>query len=266
MSSIHLYNNHHLGIQYVFKSVSLKGSARICVKSLISSNIIIHLGSSWSLSISSWSTTVTVSSTSWRFMRGAWPLGHWWAATVGGTRPSAMCPPPTVSTSTSGQTTRSAGQASGSDTRQVSGKTKYSLDLPNGLSFQRVVGNTAAPVASSGPPTTPPTTPSTGAACTGCQPPGVRSSRYSSGASEKVNYFFIRYALIIKSSSLWSAMLSNVFTIFLLDWSVESHFGVYLTPARALIKILKKSRTNGQCIWDPFCIMMLGSIVKTWWW
>ena len=146
MSSIHLYNNHHLGIQYVFKSVSLKGSARICVKSLISSNIIHHLGSSWCLSISSWSTTVTVSSTSWRFMRGAWPLGHWWAATVGATRPPAMCPPPTVSTSTSGQTTLSAGQASGSDTRQVSGKTKYSLDLPNAwLVFSACGGEYSSP-------------------------------------------------------------------------------------------------------------------------
>ena len=136
---------------------------------------------------------MTVSMTSSRFMRGARPLGPWWVATVGGTRPPAMCPPSTASTSTSGQTTPSAGQASGSDTRQVSGNTKHPLNLPNGVSFKRVVGNTAAPVASSGPPTTPPTTPSTGAACTGCQPPGVRSSRYSSGQSDKKPHLLYLY-------------------------------------------------------------------------
>lgn len=56
-------------------------------------------------------------------MRGVWPLDLLLAATVGGTRPLAMCQPLTASTSTSGQTIPSAGQASESDTRQVSVKT-----------------------------------------------------------------------------------------------------------------------------------------------
>ena len=63
---------------------------------------------------------MTVSMTSSRFMRGVWPLGRWWAATAGGTRLLATCPPLTASTSTSGQTTPSVGQASGSDIKLVS--------------------------------------------------------------------------------------------------------------------------------------------------
>ena len=136
------------------------------------------LESSWSLSILSWSTTMTVSMTSSRSTKGVWPLGHWWDATAGETRPQATCPPPTASTSTSGQTTPSAGQASGSDTRQVSVSNNF---IQQSSSFQRVAVSTAALAASSGPPTTPPTTPSTGAACTECPPPGARSSRCSSG-------------------------------------------------------------------------------------
>ena len=71
------------------------------------------------MNILSWSMPITVTMTTWRSGKEAWPQDPWWADIVAGTRPRPMCQPLTCCILTLNRTIRSVDRDLGLDIKQV---------------------------------------------------------------------------------------------------------------------------------------------------